>query len=53
MRLQFLAGLGANVYEQAEIYESILQHRQYPENVFTGKPESLNMLYQTIQMPKN
>jgi spermidine synthase len=53
LRLQFLAGLGANVYEQAEIYESILQHRQYPEGVFTGKAESLNMLYQTIQMPKN
>lgn len=52
LRLQFLAGLGANVYQQAEIYDAILQHRQFPQGVFTGKTESLDMLYQSILLPK-
>ncbi len=52
LRLQFLAGLGANVYQQAEIYDAILQHRQFPEGIFTGKRESLDMLYQSILLPK-
>lgn len=41
LRLQYLAGLGINVYEQAEIYRQILSHRQFPEGIFAGSPETL------------
>jgi spermidine synthase len=38
LRLQYLAGLGVNVYAQSEIYRNILQFRRYPEGLFTGSP---------------
>jgi spermidine synthase len=44
LRLQYLAGLGVNVYAQSEIYRNILQYRRYPEGLFTGSPERLAAL---------
>ena len=44
LRLQYLAGLGLNVYAQGEIYRNILQYRRYPEGLFTGSPEHLAAL---------
>ena len=41
LRLQYLAGLGVNVYAQSEIYRHILQYRRYPEGLFTGSPARL------------
>jgi spermidine synthase len=41
LRLQFLAGLGVNVYDQAGIYSQMLQYRKYPDGLFTGTPEEL------------
>lgn len=38
LRLQYLAGLGVNVYAQSEIYRNILQYRRYPDGLFTGSP---------------
>lgn len=48
LRLQYLAGLGVNKYEQAQIYSEILQFRQIPENLFVGSPDKLNQLYSAI-----
>ncbi|HEX9563915.1 MAG TPA: fused MFS/spermidine synthase [Gemmatimonadaceae bacterium] len=48
LRLQYLAGLGVNKYEQAQIYSEILQYRQIPENLFVGSPERLQTLYGAI-----
>jgi len=48
LRLQYLAGLGVNKYEQAQIYSEILQYRQIPENLFVGSPDRLNQLYSAI-----
>jgi spermidine synthase len=39
LRLQYLAGLGLNLYEQATIYSEMLAYRVVPENLFTGSPE--------------
>ena len=36
LRLQYLAGLGVNKYEQAQIYSEILQYRSVPPNLFIG-----------------
>jgi spermidine synthase len=41
LRLQYLAGLGVNVYDQAGIFSQMLQYRKYPEGLFTGSPERL------------
>ena len=44
LRLQYLAGLGVNAYEQREIYAAILALRQPPGELFTGSPEKVSML---------
>jgi spermidine synthase len=44
LRLQYLAGLGVNKYEQREIYSAILSYRQPPEGLFVGSPERLAAL---------
>jgi spermidine synthase len=44
LRLQYLAGLGVNKYEQAEIYRQILSYRKLPETLFVGSPERLAAL---------
>src|SRR5581483_1724102 len=41
LRLQFLAGLGLNEYNQAAIYSQMLQYRRYPDGLFVGTPEEL------------
>jgi spermidine synthase len=44
LRLQFLAGLGLNIYDQAGIYSQMLQYRRYPEGLFTGAPERIQQI---------
>lgn len=41
LRLQFLAGLGLNQYNQAGIFSQMMQYRRYPEGMFVGSPERL------------
>jgi hypothetical protein len=41
MRLQYLAGLGFNQYNQASIYSAMIQGRHYPEGLFVGSPERI------------
>jgi spermidine synthase len=48
LRLQYLAGLGVNKYEQAQIYSEILQYRAVPPNLFVGSPERLQALSTAI-----
>ncbi len=44
LRLQYLAGLGLDVYQQDAIYREILSYRQFPDALFTGTPERLAAL---------
>lgn len=44
LRLQYLAGLGVNVYEQRDIYRAILAAGDWPEGVFEGNEVRLNRL---------
>ena len=48
LRLQYLAGLGVNKYEQAQIYSEILQYRNVPPNLFIGSPDKLQALSTAI-----
>lgn len=44
LRLQYLAGLGVNNYQQAGIYAEILRHGSWPQEVFTGELSMLSQL---------
>jgi spermidine synthase len=48
LRLQYLAGLGLNLYQSGPIYSEILRHKKYPEDLFTGSPETLQRLRSAI-----
>ena len=48
LRLQYLAGLGLNMYQQASIYSDMLQYRHYPDGLFTATPEHLQSLKAAI-----
>ena len=48
LRLQYLAGLGLNRYEQAMIYSEIIDSRQVPPDLFTGSPDRLDALRAAI-----
>ncbi len=52
LRLQYLAGLGLNKYEQAEIYNGMARNRAYPEDLFTGSPPMLAALRAAIARPQ-
>jgi spermidine synthase len=38
LRLQYLAGMGLNLYEQDRIYRDMIRERRFPEDLFTGSP---------------
>ena len=44
LRLQYLAGLGVNAYEQHQIYASILSLRQPPTSLFVGSPDKIDVI---------
>jgi spermidine synthase len=44
LRLQYIAGLGNNSYENGQIYDGILRARKYPEKLFVAKDEWKNAL---------
>ena len=48
LRLQYLAGLGLNLYQSGPIYADILRHKKYPEGLFSGSPETLAKLRNAI-----
>jgi spermidine synthase len=48
LRLQYLAGLGLNLYQSGPIYAEILRHKKYPDGLFSGSPETLEKLRQAI-----
>ena len=39
LRLQYLAGLSLNDYNQDAIYSAILSYNKFPDDLFTGPPE--------------
>ena len=48
LRLQYLAGLGLNLYENAPIYANMISHARYPEGMFTGSPDKVAALRDAI-----
>jgi spermidine synthase len=50
LRLQYLAGTGANTYREYQIYNEILKYRQYPSHLFTGSDETLRELKRRLRL---
>ena len=48
LRLQYLAGLGLNLYQSGPIYADILRHKKYPEGLFSGSPDTMEKLRNAI-----
>jgi spermidine synthase len=48
LRLQYLAGLGLNLYESARIYSDMISHARYPEGLFTGSDATIQQLREAI-----
>ena len=51
LRLQYLAGLGLNLYQAGPIYAEILQHRGEPGDLFVGSEQTLQALRSMIANP--
>jgi spermidine synthase len=49
LRLQYLAGMSANLYRSAQIYADMVRHARYPEGMFTGSPLRLMTLREGIE----
>jgi spermidine synthase len=49
LKLQYLAGMGLNLYQSGPIYSDMLRHVRYPDNLFTGSSATLQALRDAIQ----
>jgi len=49
LRLQYLAGFGANLYLEKEIYDQIKDHRTYPDDMFSGSPDKIEELRSVLK----
>ncbi|MDE3217178.1 MAG: fused MFS/spermidine synthase, partial [Gemmatimonadota bacterium] len=48
LRLQYLAGMSNDQYNQQAIYAGMLRYRQYPTDLFVGSPRTLQALHAAI-----
>jgi spermidine synthase len=53
LRLQYLAGMGLNLYQSAGIYSNMLAWRRYPEGLFIAPEEQKAALWQAILLEKD
>jgi spermidine synthase len=49
LRLQYLAGMGLNLYQSGPIYSEMLANARFPENLFTGSPATMQAIRDAIQ----
>jgi spermidine synthase len=49
LRLQYLAGMGVNLYQSAPIYAEMIRYARFPENLFTGSEPLMQALREGIQ----
>ncbi|HEY3160101.1 MAG TPA: fused MFS/spermidine synthase [Vicinamibacterales bacterium] len=45
LRLEYLAGMGMNLFENDRIYADILTYRRFPENLFAGSDARMQALW--------
>jgi spermidine synthase len=49
LKLQYLAGLGLNLYQSDAIYQAMKREAKYPEGLFDGSPATLQQLRMKIE----
>jgi spermidine synthase len=49
LKLQYLAGLGLNLYQSDAIYKAMIRDVKYPEDLFEGSEETLKALRAKVQ----
>jgi hypothetical protein len=52
LRLQYLAGLSLNDYNQDAIYNAILSYNRFPEDLFTGPTELKEAVRKRLETTK-
>ena len=53
LRLQYLAGLGLNHYNSDRIYRAMIRDTRFPESLFTGSQDTLDLLSSKIAVSLN
>jgi spermidine synthase len=48
LRLQYLAGLGLNLYQSDAIYRNMIKESRYPDGLFTGSTQTLAALRSVV-----
>ena len=48
LKLQYLAGLGLNLYQSDAIYKAMSRESKYPDELFAGSPDTLSALKSRI-----
>jgi len=48
LRLQYLAGLGLNLYRSGAIYENMIQETTFPDHLFEGSPQTISSLREFV-----
>jgi spermidine synthase len=49
LRLQYLAGMGLNLYQSGPIYSEMLAYARFPEGLFTGSPATMQAIRDAVQ----
>jgi len=49
LRLQYLAGLGMNLYQYGTIYAEILKYQRFPDDLFSGSEETITHLRSAVE----
>jgi len=49
LRLQFLAGMGLNLYQSGPIYSEMLAYSRFPDNLFTGSDQTMQAIRDAVQ----
>ena len=51
LRLQYLAGMGLNLYKADPIYNNMVAHARFPKDLFTGSEQTMESLRRAIRFP--
>ena len=52
LRLQYIAGMYVNNFEEARIFDNILAHYSWPDEIFSGSQERIFALQELLTMTK-
>src|SRR5881397_868370 len=52
LRLQYLAGMGLNLYKADPIYINMVAHARFPKDLFTGSDATMQSMRRAIRFPQ-